>query len=444
MKKLFALIPVLFLLVLPAHAEDYTPIGSPEELVAIFRNPNGSYILTEDLDMSGVEWQCFDFGGVLNGDGHAILNLTVTQPGENTGITYDGNQKTYDTRFAGLFATADQARIENLNLVNIRARVESDEPCFLGSFAGCSRDSVITGCTVSGTLELRAHDRMFGVGGVVGYGSGTVEGSSADVTLICTDTDAQTKDEQFLGGVFATGFMSVRDCTVSIDGYVSDHGYVHSGGITGMLMQYPLGSGKEGQILRNWIMGKITFFEDNTDRRAYCKAIAGETLVFNCRVADNTEDFLRDERMEYEEELRPEMCVSPAYSKTEIPSSCGTFGYTQYTCDFCGYSYRDDYKLRQHNVTHWETAVPATVQQPGDSVGFCDGCGREFHQQIPCLIQEVPETQMQTLPAQPEPTDPMHEQNAGFIGYMAAAAGGLLACCLALLWLIRKKHVQNR
>lgn len=211
-----------------------------------------------------------------------------------------------------------------------------------------------------------------------------------------------------------------------------------------MLMQYPLGSGKEGQILRNWIMGRITFFEDNADRRAYCKAIAGETLVFNCRVADNTEDFQRDERMEYEEELRPEMCVSPVYSKKEIPSSCGTFGYTQYTCDFCGYSYRDDYKLRQHNVTHWETAVPATVQQPGDSVGFCDGCGMEFHQQIPCLIQEVPETQMQTLPAQPELTDPMHAENAGFIGYMTAAAGGLLACCLALLWFVRKKHVQNR
>ena len=60
------------------------------------------------------------------------------------------------------------------------------------------------GCTVTGCLELRAHDRMFGVAGVVGYGSGTVEGCTVDVTLICTDTDPNTKDEQFMAAVFST------------------------------------------------------------------------------------------------------------------------------------------------------------------------------------------------------------------------------------------------
>ena len=38
-----------------------------------------------------------------------------------------------------------------------------------------------------------------------------------------------------------------------------------------------------GDIAGNTINGKITFFEDNTDRRAYCKAVAGRKneLLFN-------------------------------------------------------------------------------------------------------------------------------------------------------------------
>ena len=82
---------------------------------------------------------------------------------------------------------------------------------------------------------------MFGVGGFVGYGSGTLESCQGDFTLICTDTDAQTRDEQFMGGAYAAGHLNVKDCTVAIDGYDSDHGYVHNGGLVGMYIFYPAG-----------------------------------------------------------------------------------------------------------------------------------------------------------------------------------------------------------
>ena len=58
-------------------------------------------------------------------------------------------------------------------------------------------DSTVTGCTVKGEVYLRAHDRMFGVGGVIGYGFGKLENVQAEVTLVCIDTDRTTKDEQF-------------------------------------------------------------------------------------------------------------------------------------------------------------------------------------------------------------------------------------------------------
>lgn len=398
---------LMLLAAVPAHADGYTQIATPEEFLAIADNPGGSYLLTEDLDMTGVEWKCFDFSGTLDGGGHSILNLAVTQPGENKGIAYDGNQKTYEARFAGLFASIDGARIENLNLVNMRAKVVCDEPCFLGGIAGNSRSSEIVNCGVQGVLELRAHDRMFGVGGVTGYGSGSVDGSRVDVTLICADTDAQTRDEQFLGGVLATGFMSVRDCEVSIDGYVSEHGYTHNGGICGMLLQYPLGSGRKGEVSRNHIAGKIAFFEDNPDRRAYCEAVVGEALVFNCSILDNTDEFQRDERMAYDVELRPEMCEKPVYTQEEVMADCESFGYTQFTCASCGYTYRDLFTPHAHTVTKWTVAVPATVEAEGDSVGFCDNCGKELHQKLPVLEPTQPtqpETEESLSPIPPEET----------------------------------------
>ena len=76
--------------------------------------------------------------------------------------------------------------------------------------------------------------------------------------------------------------------------------------------------------------------------------------------------------------------------------------------------------------TAWNRAVPASIAKHVTGVFV------------------VPETQAQTLPTQPEPTAPMHAEGTGFIGCMAAAAGALLACCLALIWFVRKKYVQNK
>ena len=36
------------------------------------------------------------------------------------------------------------------------------------------------------------------------------------------------RDEQFMGGIYADGYINVSDCIVNIDGYISEHGYVHS------------------------------------------------------------------------------------------------------------------------------------------------------------------------------------------------------------------------
>lgn len=401
------LLAILFLLIQPVWAEDLTEIRTPEELLAIADNPSGNYVLLEDLDMTGVVWVPFDFYGTLEGNGHGILNLSFSQTGQSTAISYDGNLKEYDTRFAGMFCKLENARIQNLELINVRGLVTSDEPCFVGSVAGYSRDSLISGCRITGCLELRAHDRMFGVGGVVGYGTGDVTNCAVDMTLICTDTDAETKDEQFLGGIFATGFMGVEACQIQIDGYDSDHGYVHNGGITGMLMQYPIGLERFANLVGNTIDGKITFFEDNGDRRAYCSATVGELIqAYRYRIEGNVENFLRDERREYDRELRPEMCGQPDYGQTVVLADCTNWGYTQFACSSCGYVYRDCYTPHFHRVTAWQITEAPTADSTGISVGSCDFCGIRQQREEPMLPPqtESPSSEAEELPEESHKT----------------------------------------
>lgn len=346
----FLLILVLLISLLPVPAAGATektpvPIRTPEELAQMAKDPAGSYILMNDLDMTGVSWKSLDFSGSLDGNGHAILNLTLSEPGEATPMSMDGNRKEYETQYVGLFGSLTDAVVKNLNLINVRALVETDEPCFLAGIAGYCENSAISDCTVSGTLELRAHDRIFGVGGVIGFGCGTVERCQVDVTLICTDTDAATKDEQFLGGVFAAGFVDVVESNVHIQGYASEHGYAHNGGITGMYIQYPLETKHFGKLDRNRVEGFISFFEDNRDRRAYCKAYCGETLAYRYSMQGNTQKFKRDEHRKYDVELRPEMCPVPVYAETIVAASQDTFGYTEFACETCDHTYRDHYTV---------------------------------------------------------------------------------------------------
>lgn len=400
---------LLWSLAVPVWGEEPEPveIATVEQLLAMAENPTGSYILTADLDMTGVSWKSLDFSGSFDGNGHAILNLTLSQPSDFRPKSYDGNNKGYEAAYVGFFGTLVNAQVKNLKLLNVRGLVEADEPCFLAGLAGFADHGLVDNCTVTGCLELRAHDRMFGVAGIIGSGNGTVTGCTVDMTLICTDTDSESKDEQFLGGVFGTGFVSVTDCDITLDGYISDHGYVHSGGIGGMHMRYPLPDWKTvGYITGNRVAGKITFFEDNRDRRAYCEAEVGEPLASNTVISDNITDFLRDERFVYDTELRPETCAVPVYNREIIPATCQSYGYTVHTCGGCGSSFRDSYTLFSgHTTDSWTLVTASTEEQEGLSRGNCDVCGLELERNEPKLAPQQSSEEPEVPPTEPQPAE---------------------------------------
>lgn len=368
-----------------ADSSEITYLYTVEDLLTMADNPSGNYVLMRDIDMTGVNWIPFTFSGILDGNGHALLNLKVTAVGEETADTYDGNMKVYDTSLSGLFSILRDATVSNLTLLGLDVSIETDKPCFIGGITGLLENSSITDCTINGTLSLMAHDRMFGVGGIIGYGHGLIENTSADVTLICIDTDAATRDEQFLGGACAAGYPDINHCTVQIAGYDSDHGYVHNGGLIGMYMFYPAGKTYYGSMTHNKVTGRITFFEDNTNRRAYCKDFVGEIVSWDFLNGSNTSDFVRDERFEYDKNLLPHTCAEPTYTDVVTEPGCDSFGYTLHTCSLCGYESYDCYTLKQHKITDWTAVKEATIEEHGLEHGECELCDYTEDRETPLL-----------------------------------------------------------
>lgn len=393
----FLLAALLLLgLVMPAFAAEVAQgvqeISTVEELLAIADNPSGSYLLTKDLDLAGIEWKPVDFSGSFDGSGHALLNLTINGTSGTTAEVHDGNRKAYQAQAAGMFGMLHDATVKNLKLMNVRGVVEVDVPCYMGGLAGHSLNSTIAGCTVLGTLELRAHKEIFGLGGIIGYGSGSVDNCAVDVTLICVDTDAETKDEQFLGGVYSHGFIDVRDTSVRIQGYVSEHGYSHNGGIVGLYQQNPLAMDRSGEIMNNRVVGKIKFFEDNPDRRAYCDVFTGEVLALRYNLYNNLRDFQREEIREYDKELRPCMCEVPKIDDYPVGSGCTRYGHREAECYGCGYIDRYNYQHLAHSVSQWELVKAPTQEAEGLSQGICDQCGVMAERIEPVVVPEETET----------------------------------------------------
>ncbi len=285
-----------------------TPVSDAAGLLAIAADPRGSYTLTADIDMSGVEWMPFAFCGELDGRGHSIRNLSVRRCGAEKSVTVDGNLKEYDTLGAGLFSYTEGAYIHDLNLTALRIRIETAENCFAASFAGCFADTRFENCAAEGCVELISSGIMVGVGGIAGFGRGEFRHCRSSMTLIHRDRSYAARCEQFTGGIFACGHSELTNCTVDIRGYTSCHGYVHDGGLVGMEYQY---YDRENHVIRyytgNTISGFIEFFEHNEDRRAYCDGFVGENLLWSVNYASgNASTFERRETNDYSTELLPE------------------------------------------------------------------------------------------------------------------------------------------
>ena len=285
--------------------ESEIAISLPEELMAIPDGSNKSFYLTNDIDMTGKAWTPKDFYGTFDGKGFTIKNLNVTGHSGGVAQVYDGNMKVYDTNFCGMFGILDGATVKDFTLKNLSFKCATGTGnIFAGSIAGYMNNATISNVIVNGKGHLETSSKCFGIGGFAGYGNGLIENSTADMQLICIDNNAKERDEQFMGGAYAAGRIDLVHNNIVIDGYDSDHGYVHNGGLVGMYIHYD--EDITGHLDYNDVKGRIRFFEDNTDRRAYCAPYGGEMMNWNLTMDGNTQSFVRDEVFEYNINLLPE------------------------------------------------------------------------------------------------------------------------------------------
>lgn len=379
---LFAVILLFTLLPCAAAQSARIEIASREDLLRIADNPSGDYVLTADIDLSDAPWTPIAFCGRLDGAGHTVGNLTVRETGGETAETYDGNYHTYEASLAGLFSTVHDATIQDLRLLNADIRIETDRDCFLGAIAGYAAHTTIQNCTVTmrGYLTHTATD--VGLGGLLGFSYDCLtDGCTVDAELVFADENREVLCEEFLGGVFACGFGTVKGCTVRTRGYADVYGYAHNGGVIGMF-KLSKEKPKAPMYLRDTTVdAEIRFFEVTPSRRAYCKALIGEDNIKFCRLVRNREaHFVRAESREPVPQ-RPESCASPAYTEAVVAPTCTEWGYTTFTCTGCGYSFSDRYTLPRH--TYEETVVPPTCTAPGKATRTCVLCGDVETEELP-------------------------------------------------------------
>ena len=183
---------------LPPQDSRVIEIATAEDLLAAaerinkggYLTQNDTYLLTEDIDLEGVEWtpmgdtrqvQAFwpdpdsewdpsrqGFNGIFDGQGHTIRNLTITEDRHNSGLF----------SWIGVNGT-----VRNLNLENARvlSEPESGKSC-IGLLAGRC-DGTVERVSVQGAVS--GGGTVGGlVGKLVGYDAvGTVKNCSAQVEV---------------------------------------------------------------------------------------------------------------------------------------------------------------------------------------------------------------------------------------------------------------------
>lgn len=364
-------------------------ISSAEELSLLYETPDGDFVLTADIDMTGVDWPSAAFSGTLDGGGHTIYNIAVSSPGDGRAETVDGNGKVYDTALAGLFSALNGASIRDLTLRGVDISVTTPENAFAGALAGfASPETTLDNVRVydarvylSETCRREPedeHDRCIaGVGGMVGFGGGTYTNCTAETTLVISNDSADALlCEQFLGGILGCGNAVLTGCSAALDGYAACRGYAHNGGLVGMFYRYDT-SVPVGTISGCAVNGKITFFENNTDRRAYCEAFAGEILTWT-NITECTADFIRNEIFDYTAAVKPEKCETPSYTDTVMAPGCDSWGHTEHTCTGCGYVWRDAITPPQHTPGVWVQTKEPTETADGEERLTCSLCNAEM------------------------------------------------------------------
>ena len=193
------------------YYDGYIKVGTAEELSAIRNNLTTNYVLTADIDLAGSLWNPLpQFGGVLDGDGHTIYNLTISRSG---------------TDDVGFFQFLANATVKNLSLRGGKVEGRYRVGGVVGRLNG---NSLIENVTAD--LEVTAYG--YEAGGIFGYASTP----GGDRVVRCRSLCAVTTyaEEERVGGIGGKTDSNTVIVECYSSGSVTGFGiHGHVGGIVG-------------------------------------------------------------------------------------------------------------------------------------------------------------------------------------------------------------------
>ncbi len=240
--------------------DEVVKVSTPNDLLNM--NEGMYYELTNDIDLSNMEWRGGNFMGVLNGNGYTIKNMS-----------YVGTIKNSEA-YVGLFKSA-HGYIENLNISNAMLIVDhvnnSGDKFYrvaCGAIAGYATTLTINNCSVDSESFIRlnsnSEESYQSAGGFVGCANSLYINNSSNLAAVSGVNVGGFGGEVFGGKITSSynkGFMSgeysaggivgkATDITI-IDSYntgdVSSDFYV--GGIIGRILT--------GKIMNCYNVGSI-------------------------------------------------------------------------------------------------------------------------------------------------------------------------------------------
>lgn len=184
--------------------EGYTNITSKEQFLEIFQNGgidlNGKYILSCDIDLSGIDWQAVGnsdepFTGIFNGNGYSIDNLTIN-------VTDD------DAQNVGFFGVTENATIENVSFTNANVTTPTDfigGSSAVGIVVGTARGTHFDNIDISG--KVSGYESVGPLAGVINDNSylkddKIIEVGNSSIANINTEVDAAGK--YYIGGLIGS------------------------------------------------------------------------------------------------------------------------------------------------------------------------------------------------------------------------------------------------
>lgn len=210
----------------------YKAIRTVNDLLAISDNPSGSYILMNDIDLSGTKkggsldtghgWTPINsFSGVLDGNGYRIKNLNMY-----------GNE--IKDQYIGFIGECS-GKIENIGFVDayIDLDIINHNYTYFGIICGDAYSANIKNCYVTGNINISRES--FGYGTLIGGCCGDNTGSNIENCINVANIDVQGDESN--GTLYAYGvtYSSQKSYNIGkintsgFNGSVSIYGATNSG-----------------------------------------------------------------------------------------------------------------------------------------------------------------------------------------------------------------------